>query len=155
MNILGIDPGLERTGWCIIKSRDIFSGLIQTSRDLSIPTRLYNLQSEIETLILINGIQFLAIEKIIPSKRIFANLDAILQARGVILALAGKFNLLFKEYTPTQVKKSITGSGNAKKEDIIRTIKFLYKIEDTSYTDDVYDAIAIALTCKDHIYIQN
>lgn len=150
MKILGVDPGLERTGWSIVNSltkQVEVSGLITTNKNEDISLRLYNLQNQMEQIILTHNVKILAIEKIYSSKKFVMNLEKVLQARGVILSIAGKYSLQVQEFTPAQVKKALTGSGKATKEDIIRTIFKIYQINDKSYTDDVYDAIAISLTC--------
>lgn len=150
MKILGVDPGIERTGWCIIntitKAIELH-GLIHTDKTKDISTRLYDLQCQMENIIINHKINILAIEKFYSYKNIISKLDKVLQARGVILALAGKYSLKIQEFTPTQVKKALTGSGKATKDDMIRTIYKIYQIHNDSYTDDVYDAIAISLTC--------
>jgi len=150
-NILGIDPGIERTGWCVIHSYDpsIQSGLILTSSNDLLWRRLYELQTQIEKIIQEHNINLLAIEKFIATKKIESKLQQVLQARGVILSLAGKFQLRVLEIAPNTIKKAITGSGKANKNDIKNALHLIYKIEHKKgYTDDVYDAIAIALTCK-------
>lgn len=150
MKILGVDPGIERTGWSIINTLTKqleLNGLITTSKNDEISFRLYELQNQIERLIIEHNIKILAIEKIYSHKKILMNLDKILQARGVILSMAGKYSLEVQEFTPTQIKKALTGSGKATKEDIIRTVYKIYHIKNDTYTDDVYDAIAIGLTC--------
>ncbi|GIX40605.1 MAG: crossover junction endodeoxyribonuclease RuvC [Leptospiraceae bacterium] len=154
-NLLGIDPGLERTGWCIVNPLNdliIIPGIIITSSTNKIQTRLYLLQNQIETIIQEHHIKILAIEKIIASKKIESKLIEILQARGVLLALAGKYDLAVVEIAPSTIKKAITGSGKARKNDIKNTLQHMYKIEHKKeFTDDVYDAIAIALTGKEMI----
>jgi len=151
-NILGIDPGLERIGWCVINVLNdalIVPGIILTSSQYKLWTRLYDLQEKIEQIIQDYSIKILAIEKVIATKKIESKLNEVLQARGVILSLAGKYNLLVDEISPNTIKKAVSGSGKAKKEDIKNVIQKIYKIPTKKeYTDDVYDAIAIALTCK-------
>jgi crossover junction endodeoxyribonuclease RuvC len=153
-NILGIDPGLERTGWCIIPSQNqsIQAGIVITSSKDPIGIRLYNLQKQIEKIIEEKNIHLLSIEKIVITKKIESRLEQVLQARGVILSLAGKFQLRVQEIAPNTIKKAITGSGKANKTDIKNALRLIYKIEhQKDYTDDVYDAIAIALTCKNSL----
>ncbi|MCS7206023.1 MAG: crossover junction endodeoxyribonuclease RuvC, partial [Leptospiraceae bacterium] len=149
MKILGVDPGLERTGWGIIETKDrrlLEAGLITTAPEFSFQRRLFIISRDFEFVLHRYPIQWVYVEKLYFSSKTAKNMADVLQARGVILSVVGKYEIPLKEIPPTQIKKSITNNGRAKKEDVIRTLKKLYGIEDPSFTDDVYDAIAVALS---------
>ena len=69
------------------------------------------------------------------------------EVRGMILYLAGVHKLTIFEYTPQEVKIAITGYGKGSKQQVIRMVQTLIKVDKNIPYDDEYDAIAIALTC--------
>lgn len=150
MNKMGIDPGLERTGFAILNSKNelLEIGLIETNKKERLPTRLKEIYNALQNLIEKYEIKLLILERIIATNKIRSNLEKVLQARGCILTLAGLKNLEVVEVHPKIVKKAITGSGNAKKEEIKNSLGKIYrfKIQDKKLFDDSYDALAIGLT---------
>lgn len=150
MRIIGIDPGIARTGWGIIdaqksncKAQDF--GCIETHSSESLHERLNLLFSELQQIIMQSKPQALAIEEL------FFNTNAktaliVGQARGVVLLAAAQNKLPVATYTPLQVKIAITSYGRAEKSQIGHMVKSLLKLPVIPKPDDTADALAIALT---------
>lgn len=150
MKILGIDPGIGRTGWGIIevqnsKLRIQNFGCIETSPNLDVPTRLDHIYDSVFKLIKKYKPDALSIEELFfntNSKTAFV----VGQARGVILLAGAKAGIPIAIYTPLQVKVAVTGYGRAEKAQIGQMVKVILKLKTVPKPDDVSDALAIALT---------
>ncbi|MBE7706198.1 MAG: crossover junction endodeoxyribonuclease RuvC [Cyanobacteria bacterium SIG30] len=153
MRIIGIDPGIQITGYGVIDvlqdgSYDLVcSGSIQTKKTDKTPKRLLEIYEDILTICNKFEPDVASIEQLF----FFKNQKTIIpvaQARGVILSALEKCNIEVFEYTPMVVKQVLTGSGRADKkfvEDMVRrTIELKHEIK----LDDTIDAIAIAI-CHD------
>lgn len=150
MKILGIDPGIGRTGWGIIDwqlatVKCQMYGCIETAKELLIEQRLKKLYEEINAILIKEKPEAMAIEEL------FFNTNAktaliVGQARGVILLAAAKANLPVTVYTPLQVKIAVTGYGRAEKDQVGQMVKTLLKLPTIPKPDDTADALAIALT---------
>ncbi len=150
MKILGIDPGIGRMGWGIIKNHEsrIMNqgyGCIETAAKVSIEKRLLTIHTKLLEIINEYKPDVLAIEEL------FFNTNAktafvVGQARGVILLTAAEKNLSVAIYTPLQVKMAITGYGRAEKAQIGQMVKVLLKLSSIPKPDDTADALAVALT---------
>lgn len=150
MIVLGIDSGIERTGYAIVtnekgKIEYIASGLIKTLSQKSIPARLLEIQEKILKVIDQYKPAVVVLEQIFFFKN-QKTIVAVAQAQGVIQVLAAKHGLPIEFLTPLQIKQIITGYGRADKIAMLKmvqltlpTIKFAGKI------DDEIDAIACAL----------
>lgn len=155
MRILGIDPGFDRLGVCVLdkegtKETLVTSLGIVTSKTESFEDRLLYLANGVEKLIQEYKPTHLAIETLFVTKN---QKTAMLVAcvRGVIIYLCKKHGLEIFEYSPPQIKLAITGYGQAKKEDITYMVsKILHVTFDKKQLDDEIDAIAIALTHSAH-----
>lgn len=150
MRILGIDPGVERTGWGIIlysknTSVSVDYGCIKTSRRLSTERRLETLYSALNKIIKNYKPQESAIEKL------FFNINTktaltVGQARGVVLLALSQNNIRITHYSPQEIKSATTGYGKADKKQVQLMIKTLLKLDEIPSPDDVSDALAVALT---------
>jgi len=155
MRIISVDPGYERLGIAIIekekgeKEKLIFSECFKTSPKETQGLRLSKISKRIKEIIAEHKPEALSIESL------FFNTNqktAILvaESRGVILANAVEAGLYVAEYTPPQIKLSVTGHGGSDKSSIIKMIPLLIKIEKEIKHDDEYDAIAVGLTFFAH-----
>lgn len=154
MIILGIDPGLARTGWAIIKKLQkeelIDYGCIETEKNIENIKRLDQIYRRMGKII----------DKFKPRvmclENIFFNTNAktaflIGEARGVIKACASQQKLSVREFTPLQIKEAIAGYGRADKNQVQQMIKVLLQLKAIPKPDDAADAIAVALTyCCHH-----
>lgn len=152
MTILAIDPGYGRTGIAIVEQNKERTGVLRYSDCFITPSsdlfsrRLFCVGSEIERVIRTYQPRRLAIEKLFFNKNQKTAL-MVSEVRGMILYLAGVHKLTIFEYTPQEVKIAITGYGKGNKQQVIRMVQALIKIDKDIPYDDEYDAIAIALTC--------
>lgn len=150
MIILGIDPGIGKVGWGVIKDESgkqeaLEYGYFETSSKLSLDERLAKIYDFITALIEKFNPEVLAIEQLYFS----ANSKTALivgQARGVILLAASKSNLSTASYTPLQVKQALTGYGQASKNQIQVMVGSILHLPQKVTQDDTADALAIAIT---------
>lgn len=150
MIILGIDPGIARVGWGIIKDESgkqkvLDYGCFETSSKIDLDERLAKIYDFIVELIEKFTPEILAIEQLYFA----ANSKTALivgQARGVILLSASKSNLPTASYTPLQVKQALTGYGRADKNQIQSMVGSILHLPKKVVQDDAADALAIAIT---------
>lgn len=152
MRILGIDPGLQRTGYSVLDcSRNavtpklIDAGIIRLTAKTSVAARLVELETELNNLMAEYKPQACAVEKLYAH---YAHpMTAILMghARGVILLCAQRRGIELAELSANRIKKNLTGHGHASKAQMQRSVQQLFKLKDLPEPPDVADAIAIAL----------
>lgn len=149
MKILGIDPGIERLGWGLIKKdgsklERIGSGVKKTLKTQKNAERLFEIQCFLDELIKKEKPDLVSIEKLF----FFKNAKTVLsisESRGVILATTQKHNLKIAEFTPLQVKMATCGYGKADKKEVARMLRLSINLPKKSLLDDETDALAIAL----------
>jgi crossover junction endodeoxyribonuclease RuvC len=157
MKILGIDPGIGRTGWGIVrvesgpassagrKLKVESFGCIETEVNSPVPGRLQAIYEEVQRIMEEYQPDEFAIEEL------FFNTNAktafvVGQARGVMLLAASQANLPIAIYTPLQVKIALTGYGRAEKDQVGQMVKTVLGLDKIPKPDDTADALAIALT---------
>ena len=152
MLVMGVDPGIERTGVSIlsynndnIRPKLIFSKLIKTKSDLSQSKRLEILYNELCSIINSYNIDYASVEKLFFAKNVKTAM-VVSEARGVILLAIEKSGIKIFEYTPLQVKQAIVGYGRSDKKQIETLVKIILKDSNIEAQDDVIDSIAIAIT---------
>lgn len=155
MIILGIDPGFERLGCAILeKTRGneklLYSSCITSDKKLSHEQRILFLARELEKVIKKYGPEILAIEKLFFAKNQKTAIK-VSEARGMILYLAALKNINVQEFTPLEVKMSLTGYGKAEKIQVQKMVQAVLKMEKTPKSDDEIDAIAIAIACSSRV----
>lgn len=148
MTILGIDPGLERVGFGVVR-RDgstlttIEYGLIQTSPG-PLPSRLATIHAEVCGLITKHSPDAIATERLLFAANRTTAFD-VARALGAILLAAAETGLPWTEYSPPEVKKAVVGNGSADKKQVQYMIVRLLSLKETPKPDDVADALAIAV----------
>lgn len=150
MRILGIDPGIGRTGWGVVEVQSAklkvkSYGCVETPAGMEVGERLQVLYKEISRIIAEELPNALAIEEL------FFNTNAktalvVGQARGVVLLAASQNKLPLGVYTPLQVKIAVTGYGRAEKGQVGQMVKTILKLPSIPKPDDTADALAIAIT---------
>lgn len=150
MRILGIDPGIGRTGWGIIEVRssklEVQSfGCIETSQNLHVGDRLKKIYDDLVSILGTEKPDAVAIEELFFNTNTKTAM-VVGQARGVVLLTAAQQSLPIAIYTPLQVKIAITGYGRAEKAQVGQMIKTLLHLEAIPKPDDTADALAIAVT---------
>ncbi len=150
MRVLGIDPGYDRCGVAVMEYVDgretlAFSRCIETKRNTPLPDRLYHIGEAIETVIVTEKPNCLAIETLYFNKNITTGIG-VAEARGIIIYLAKKYNLTIYEYGPQEVKVAVTGYGSSDKTAVYAMVQRLVHNVPPNARDDEYDAIAVAIT---------
>jgi len=149
MIILGIDPGLERIGYGVIrrtgsKLTAVDYGLIQTPRIL-LPDRLRILHEEIEKVIETHEPHAIATERLLFTVNKTTAMD-VAKALGVVLLATAMRRIPWAEYAPPEVKQSVVGNGNAEKAQVQFMVQRILGLPAPPKPDDVADALAIAIT---------
>lgn len=149
MRILGIDPGVAIVGFGVIESdraqqQMIQYGAITTAAGLPLATRLVQIATDLEQLIIQFKPDEIAIEELFFSKNITTGI-AVAHARGVILYTAERLQVPVYEYTPMQVKQAVVGYGLAEKHQVMDMTRRLLKLKAIPKPDDAADALAIAI----------
>lgn len=153
IRIIGIDPGLRRTGWGIISvegARLAFIGCGSVNPDDRRPLadRLRELHEGLAEVMRRESPDEAAIEETFVSKDAQATLK-LGQARGVAMLAGALHGVAVAEYAPNQIKKTIVGAGHADKSQIHMMVRVLLPKADPR-SDDAADALAVALTHAQH-----
>lgn len=148
--ILGLDPGLQRTGYAVIEivgltPRIIEAGVLRLSTDKSLSERLVQLYQELTDLIEEHRPHAVAVEDLYSHYERPRTAILMGHARGVLFLAAGQAGLSVWSYLPTKVKKSMTGSGRASKEQMQLAVQAQFRLPRPPNPPDVADALAIAL----------
>ena len=148
--VLGIDPGLLRTGYAVLSDDDpeaglVEAGVIRLTRGRPLPDRLVELEQGLEMIIVTHRPTTLACEELYAHYRHPRTAILMAHARGVILALAARRGLAVVSVAATNVKKLLTGSGRAGKRQVQRAIMATLGLPVLPEPADVADAIAIGL----------
>jgi crossover junction endodeoxyribonuclease RuvC len=150
MRILGLDPGIGRTGWGIIevqssKLKVQSFGCIETSKDLLTEKRLQELYEKVTVILKEEKPDAFAIEELFFNTNVTTAM-IVGQARGVVLLAAVQQGVPISIYTPLQVKIAVTGYGRAEKRQVGQMVKTILGLEAIPKPDDTADALAIAIT---------
>lgn len=152
IRIIGIDPGLRRTGWGVIDTignslKFVASGTVTSDGDLDLASRLCQLHDGLAEVVHAYKPDEAAVEQTFVNKDAVATLK-LGQARGVVMLVPARAGLPVSEYAPNAVKKSVIGVGHGEKKQIHLMLKILMpKVEFKG--DDAADALAIAI-CHAH-----
>ncbi|HVZ67693.1 MAG TPA: crossover junction endodeoxyribonuclease RuvC [Patescibacteria group bacterium] len=152
MIVLGIDPGIGRTGWGVIdvqgsrlkaKSFDCF----ETPSTQNPEQRLVDLRREILRILDEFKPEMVGVEEL------FFNTNAktamvVGQARGVVLETVAERGIPIISMTPPEIKVAVTGSGKAEKGQVGKMVKVLLGLPSVPTPDDTADALACALACS-------
>lgn len=149
MILIGLDPGLQRTGWGVIEAtgnrlRHVAHGCVVSRADDPLSDRLAQLYEALDAILVLHGPASAAVEETFVN----ANPQSTLklgQARGVALLVAARRGLPVAEYAPSYVKKAIVGTGSAEKKQIADMVSRLLPGVRISGADAA-DALAVAIT---------
>ena len=150
MRILGIDPGLNTTGYGVLQTENrqlsvIEAGIIRGGSERDLAPRLQRLFEGVSDLVLALKPDVAAIEEI------YSHYDrprtAILMghARGVLLLAIGRAGIPIQSYSATQIKRILTGSGRAPKSQVQLAVARQLNLAETPEPPDVADALATAI----------
>ncbi len=149
MIILGIDPGTATTGFGVLRFDKnglecLDFGCIETSSQLSQGERLKILERELNKVIKKHRPSVMAVEDIFFFKNMKTAV-AVSEARGVIILTAAKMKLSTHEYTPLQIKQTVTAYGRADKKQVAKMVQLLLNLKYLPKPDDAADALAAAI----------
>ncbi len=147
---LGIDPGIGRLGFALVRQvgntlSPIDYGCVETRPGEELPKRLLVLYSSLREIIGRLEPDIIAVERLFFGRNT-TTAEAVWQARGVVLLLAAQNGLSLFQPKPAEVKMAIAGSGTATKNQVQRMVSEILRLPAPPRPDDVADALAIALT---------
>ena len=153
IRILGLDPGLRRTGWGVIEaigSRLVFvaCGTVMPPEDGTLASRLAYLYTELAGVLRTYEPDEAAVEETFVNVNPASTLK-LGQARGVVMVAPALAGVPVAEYAALLVKKTVVGAGRAEKAQIRMMMKVLLPQADFK-TDDAADALAVAVTHAQH-----
>ncbi|MCX6726577.1 MAG: crossover junction endodeoxyribonuclease RuvC [Candidatus Shapirobacteria bacterium] len=141
--ILGIDPGLENTGWAVVNENKLIEcGVVKVGKG---DGRLKDLDSELEKIIKKFKVTEVAFESLFFAKNAKSAM-MVAEAVGVIKLAAIRCGLEVVGYTPLQVKMALTGYGRAEKEQVETMVRSCLNLEVSITPSHAADAVAVALT---------
>lgn len=151
--ILGIDPGLTKTGWGILDYQNrslqkgslqyVASGLIKPDASLNLAVRLKFIADGLRQVIDLYKPDICALEETFVNKNAMSSLK-LGHARGAIMLAVSLAGLEIHEYAATLVKKSVTGAGRAEKNQVAIMVKMLMPQAQLNSEDEA-DAMAVAI----------
>src|SRR2546421_7908712 len=153
LRVLGIDPGLRRTGWGVIEIDGnrlafIACGSVEPEDSLPLANRLLAIHEGLAAMLGDFNPAEAAVEQTFVNKDGVATLK-LGQARGVAMLAPAMFGISVAEYAPNQVKKTVVGAGHADKKQILVMLKILLPRAEPK-SPDAADALAIAITHAHH-----
>ena len=158
-NILGIDPGSTTIGYVVIsyknkksKPKAVSYGYIDLKEHVGQGKRLLQLYKDLKEIFNQFKPACIAIENVYFFKNA-KSFTAVMQSKGVILFAAEEANIKVYEYSPLEIKQTISGYGRADKNFVRKLIQSSLEITSEIKPDDVSDALAIALCYLRHLTI--
>ena len=153
IRILGIDPGLRRTGWGLVAADGnrlafVACGSVQTDGEAALALRLVAIHEGLRRVVAEFRPHEAAVEATFVNRDATATLK-LGQARGIALLVPAQAGLSVAEYAPNLVKKTIVGAGHGQKAQIRMMIGVLLPKADPA-SEDAADALAIAVTHAHH-----
>jgi crossover junction endodeoxyribonuclease RuvC len=153
MRVIGIDPGLRRTGWGVVDVagshvRHVANGTC-TSEGTDLALRLLSLHKQLAAVLAAYRPESAAVEKTFVNKDAAGTLK-LGQARGIALLAPAQTGIAVAEYAPNEVKKVVVGVGHAAKEQVEHMVRLQLPGVQITGTD-ASDALAIALCHAHHL----
>lgn len=154
MRIIGIDPGTGILGFGVVdfsknKAKLVTAGVITTPAHTPIDERLEEIFDGLTEIIAETKPDVMSIEKLFFSQNVTTAIS-VAQARGVAMLTGRRAKLPIAEYTPQQIKQSLTGYGKADKKQVQEMVRMQLGLSEAPKPDDCADALAAAIT---HAYM--
>ncbi len=148
--VLGVDPGLNRTGYAILERSSggpvlREGGVIRSTPSLTLAERIREIGQGVREVISEFRPDVLAIEQVFSSPQFPRTAIMMAHARGVILFAASDADVSVVDYAPREIKRLLTGSGKASKEQVQHAIRNELRLDAVLEPNDVADAFAVAL----------
>ena len=158
MKILGIDPGTATTGYGIIESKKdgikvLEYGAVVTSKTRPLADRLQEIHQDLTKIIKTFRPQILAVESVFFYNNVKTAIS-VAQARGVVLLCAQQQKIKILEFTPLQIKNSLTNYGKADKKQVQYMVQKLLNLKSIPNPDDAADALAVAICAATRSYLK-
>ncbi len=149
MRILGIDPGTGICGFGVIdadhgKAKLVDAGVISTPPHTPLPERLEDIYNSLHEIIKQTKPDTVSIEKLFFMQNITTGIS-VAEARGVCILVAKQSKLPIFEYSPNEIKITMTGYGHADKKQMQEMVRKYLKLESAPKPDDAADALAAAI----------
>ncbi len=154
--ILGIDPGTGILGFGVVDCevgkplRMVTGGVISTPAHTAIEIRLEEIFNGLNEIISETKPDEVSIEKLFFTRNVTTAIS-VAQARGVAILAAQRKNIRIYEYTPNQIKQTLTGYGGADKKQMQEMVRIQLNLQQIPKPDDAADALAAAIT---HFYMK-
>ena len=150
MRVLGIDPGYGRFGWGVVEGNRAKQSLVaygceETQQEMTAPDRYLTILVRLEKLIKEYKPDQAAVELLFYFKNA-KTVIKVSESRGVVVVGLARANIPVYDYTPLQVKQTVTGYGRAEKTQIQMMVKTILKLKEVPRPDDAADAVAVAIT---------
>jgi crossover junction endodeoxyribonuclease RuvC len=149
MFILGIDPGLAATGWAVLEKANppvlVDYGCIKTNKEDNFAERLLQIADFLKEIIDQYQPAAMAIEELFFAKNVKTAIK-VAQVAGVIKLTGRRLGLTIFEYTPLNIKITITGYGRADKKQLEIMVGKLLRLKKTIHPNHAADAVAVGLT---------
>lgn len=150
MKILGIDPGTGRLGFGVIevvkgKVKMLSGGVITTPAHTPLPIRLEDIYDSLHQIIEETHPDVMSIEKLFFAQNVTTAIS-VSHARGVAMLVGQQCHMEIAEYTPLQIKQTLTGYGRADKKQMQEMVRLHLGLKEIPKPDDAADALAAAIT---------
>jgi len=150
MKILGIDPGTGICGFGVIEIKRnkpilVDAGVITTPPHTPLPERLEDIYDSLGEIIKLHRPDVVSIEKLFFMQNITTGIS-VAEARGVCILVAKQHKLPIFEYSPNEIKKTMTGYGHADKKQMQEMVRMTLDLKQVPKPDDAADALAAAIT---------
>jgi len=150
MRILGIDPGTGILGFGVIDYKKgaytmVTAGVITTPAHTPLTERLEEIYDGLTDIIRETRPTVASIEKLFFARNVTTAMS-VSHARGVAMLAAHKNALTIAEYTPLQIKQTLTGYGKADKKQVQEMVRLQLNLKTAPKPDDAADALAAAIT---------
>lgn len=150
MRIIGIDPGTGILGFGVIDTgkggyKLVTAGVVRTPAHTPLEERLEEIFDSLKEIIAETKPQVMSIEKLFFARNVTTAMS-VSHARGVAILAGQKARLQLAEYTPMQIKQTLTGYGGADKKQVQEMVRLNLGLSEVPKPDDCADALAAAIT---------
>lgn len=150
MRIIGIDPGTGILGFGVVdthqgKSTLVTAGVITTPPHTPLDERLEEIFDGLTEIIAETKPDVMSVEKLFFARNVTTAMS-VASARGVAILTGRKARLPIAEYTPMQIKQTLTGYGKADKKQVQEMVRMQLGLKEVPKPDDAADALAAAIT---------
>lgn len=161
MRVLGIDPGLRVAGYAVVDLQPgaadptlVEAGVIRLNQKQSVAERLVQLHADLQGLLAELEPACVAVEQVFAHVKHVRTAIVMGHGRGAVLLAAAQAGLPIEEFSPAEIKKALTGRGQASKGQMQRAVMHQFGLRSLPEPPDVADAIAIAATAARRVALR-